>query len=53
MKPDVVFFPLRTSNSSSHREAGTGRLLGPDPAGAAKNDMTFAGKIYTATFHLR
>jgi prepilin-type processing-associated H-X9-DG protein len=53
MKPDVVFFPPRTSNSSSHREAETGRLLGPDPAGATKDGMTFAGTIYTATFHVR
>ncbi|MES2464976.1 MAG: H-X9-DG-CTERM domain-containing protein, partial [Armatimonadota bacterium] len=49
MKPDAVFFPSRASNSSSHREGKTGRLLGPDP----KGPMTFQGKVYAATFHIR
>lgn len=49
MWPDAVFFPPRTSDSRSHREAKTGRLLGPDPAGP----RTFQGKTYAATFHVR
>ena len=53
MKLEDVFFPPRTSDSSSHREAGTGKLLGPDPAGATQSDRTYQGKFYKATFHLR
>ncbi len=53
MKPEVVFFPPRTSNSSSHREAKTGQLLGPEPSGAKQDGMTFQGRTYKATFHVR
>jgi prepilin-type processing-associated H-X9-DG protein len=53
MKPESVFFPPRTSNSSSHRVAKTGTLLGPDPGGANESDRTFQGKLYKATFHMR
>lgn len=52
MKPEDVFFPPRTSNSSSHREAKTDKLLGPDPAGATQSDRTYQGKLYKATFHV-
>jgi prepilin-type processing-associated H-X9-DG protein len=53
MKPESVFFPPRTSDSSSHREAKTGTLLGPDPAGAKESDRSFQGRFYKATFHVR
>jgi prepilin-type processing-associated H-X9-DG protein len=53
IKPDAVFFPPRTSNSSSHCETKTGNLLGPDPAGATHNGLSFQGKNYSATFHIR
>ena len=41
MKPDAVFFPPRNSTSKSHREAKTGRLLGPEPGGAIQSARTF------------
>jgi prepilin-type processing-associated H-X9-DG protein len=53
MKPENVFFPPRTSNSSSHRDSRTGTVLGPNPAGETQDGMTFQGNIYTATFHVR
>jgi prepilin-type processing-associated H-X9-DG protein/prepilin-type N-terminal cleavage/methylation domain-containing protein len=53
LKPEAVFYPLRNSGSSCHREAKTGTLLGPDPASITQKGMTFRGRLYSATFHLR
>jgi prepilin-type N-terminal cleavage/methylation domain-containing protein/prepilin-type processing-associated H-X9-DG protein len=52
-KPDTIYYPPRTSSSSSHRDAKTGKILGPDPAGATGSDRTYQGKSYSATFHVR
>lgn len=53
MKPEDVFFPPQTSISQSHREAKTGKLLGPDPSDAVQSSRTYQGRTYRATFHLR
>jgi prepilin-type processing-associated H-X9-DG protein len=53
MEPETVFFPERSSNSSSHRDAKTGRIMGPDPKGAPQSGSAFQGKLYRATFHVR
>jgi prepilin-type processing-associated H-X9-DG protein len=47
LQPEKVFFPGRRSNQKEHLSAG--KIVGPDPAGT----MTFEGKIYKATFHVR
>ncbi len=51
LKPGDVFFPPRASTSRSHRDAKTGRRLGPDVA--HQNGMAFQGNYYRATFHVR
>jgi prepilin-type processing-associated H-X9-DG protein len=53
LKPEAVFFPERSSKSSSHRDAKTGRIMGPDPKGAPQSGPTFQGRLYRATFHMR
>ncbi len=49
MKPRSVFFPSRFSDSSSHKDAKSGRILGPNPA----SDKEMQAKGLSATFHLR
>ncbi|MES2464977.1 MAG: DUF1559 domain-containing protein [Armatimonadota bacterium] len=53
MKPEDVFFPSRSSTSSSHRDAKTGKLLGPGPRGTSGSVLMYQGKAYKATFHVR
>ena len=52
-KPDAVYFPSRFSASRSHKDATTGKLLGPDPAQLNRtNTGVSKGKAYGGTFHV-
>ncbi len=61
-KPNVVYFPPRSSASRHYRDTQTGALLGPNPSqntGAwspnTREPLTlrYQGKEYVATFHAR
>lgn len=47
--PDRIFFPPQASASRASVDAKTKKAIGPTPGGA----MTFAGKTYAGTFHVR